>query len=147
MIHCAGAEDWGMKEKWLKRERKGEDGKDILKTVSVCTGTYIHRKKTDRIRGGEFNGEWEMEKGEGEGTVQELTCPLKFSSVFAREQQPKKKRVSPDAVHMWSNISGGWQGEGMLRKGVRCSSKGGGGVGIGSEGGDRGRRGAGSVLS
>lgn len=48
---------------------------------------------------------WRKEKGRG--WLQELTCPLKFSSASAREQQAKKKnRVSPDAVHMWSNISG-----------------------------------------
>lgn len=55
-----------------------------------------------------------MRNGEGEGG-QELTCPLKFSSVSAREQQ--KKEVSPDAVHMWSNISGVEGAERLTEKG------------------------------
>lgn len=84
------------------RERRGWKGH--IKTVFVCTGTYIHRKKTDRIWEGEFNGEWKMETEEGEGTVQELTCPLKFSSVFAREQQPKNEGQSRCCSHVVQHL-------------------------------------------
>lgn len=67
-----------------------------------------------------------MKKEGGEGAVQELTCPLKFSSVFAREQQPKKEGQSRCCSHVVQHL---WRptGKGMLRKEIRCRSKGGGG--------------------
>lgn len=49
------------------------------------------------IREGDINGKRVKRGGKDRGINR--TCPLKFSSVSAREQQQKKKEVSPDAVH------------------------------------------------
>lgn len=64
---------------------------------------HIH---VERLRGSEREAVMENEKVQRRGGDRRInrTCPLKFSSVSAREQKKKKnkqkkKEVSPDAVH------------------------------------------------
>lgn len=74
--------------------------------------------------------------------MQELACPLKFSSVFAREQQPKKEGQSRCCSHVVQHL---WRPTGKrdVEEGDWVSFK---RWWWGSGGGDGGRQGAGIVL-
>lgn len=62
-----------------------------------------------------------MEKGEGEGGDSAgINMPTEIFQRLCQRTTTKNKGVSPDVVHMWSNISRGRQGKGMLRDHDPC---------------------------